>query len=106
MLIDLGLLVRLPHRQLGLGDVKLHAVAEQLGVAGVGALQRSRHEGERELRRDRFRESKGQKPKNVPHGVKPYVIRRNDVPARPRGRETVPPVRGPARYGGVRAGAA
>ena len=106
VLIDLGLLVRLPHRQLGLGDVKLHAVAEQLGVAGVGALQRSRHEGERELRRDRFRESKGQKPKNVPHGVKPYVIRRNDVPARPRGRETVPPVRGPARYGGVRAGAA
>lgn len=84
MLVDLGLLVRRPHRQLALGDVKLQAVAEQLGVAGVGALQRSKHEAERELRLERFLESKSQKPKNVPVGVTPYIIRSNSAPTRSR----------------------
>jgi hypothetical protein len=60
----------LPHRQLGPGEVSLDAVAVVLGVAGVGALQRSGFDAVRELRRE------VNKRTPVTKGATIYAVRR------------------------------
>jgi hypothetical protein len=50
-LVALGLLVRVNGRRLARGPLTLDEVAERLGFAGVGALQRSTFETQRERRR-------------------------------------------------------
>jgi hypothetical protein len=76
-LVDLKLLVRLPHRQLGRGRASLDDAAVQLGVAGVGALQRSGHETERELRRAEL--VKGRRAMSPPQGSTTYAVKQGPL---------------------------